>query len=197
MPPQTSDQTPTPGTVVKITRIATDRYRPVHSDAGSPTGSQRPPSPSHTGPRNTWSDGTSSHIWHHPATLPARLRPPQSLGESGRAFWRRVTTVYQLSPAEEAMLARCCRTLDVLDRLDATLLDADDLMVTGSVGQLKPHPAIAAAADQQRLLDQLIRSLNLPLPGEEEGRRRTPTNRENALARWRTEGQGRRRGTVA
>ena len=48
-----------------------------------------------------------------------------------RAFWRRVTAVYELSPAEEAMLARCCRTLDVLDRLDAALLDADDLMVNG------------------------------------------------------------------
>lgn len=116
-----------------------------------------------------------------------RPRPPKSLGEAGRAFWRRVTAVYELSPAEEVMLGRCCRTLDVLGRLDATLLDADDLMVTGSVGQLKPHPALAAAADQQRLLDQLVRALNLPLPDEETGRRRSPAARENALARWRAQ----------
>lgn len=114
-----------------------------------------------------------------------RPRAPGSLGEAGRAFWRKVTAVYELSPGELAMLGRCCRTLDTLDRLDAALLDADDLMVTGSVGQMKPHPALAAAADQQRLLDQLVRSLNLPLPEEDEGRRRSPAARENALARWR------------
>jgi hypothetical protein len=101
-----------------------------------------------------------------------------------------VTTVYELSPTEEAMLGRCCRTLDVLDRLDAVILDADDLMVAGSAGQLKPHPALAAAADQQRLLDQLVRSLNLPMPNEREGRRRSPANREAALARWRQERSG-------
>ena len=100
--------------------------------------------------------------------------------------------MYVLSPAAEAMLARACRTLDLLDRLDAALLDGD-LMVEGSVGQLKAHPALAAAADQQRLLDQLIRALNLPLPDESEGRRRSPANRENALQRWRQE----RHGTVA
>ncbi len=123
-----------------------------------------------------------------------RSRPPASLGETGRAFWRKVTGIYELSPAEEAILARCCRTLDVLDRLDATLADADDLVTTGSVGQLKAHPGLAAVADQERLLDQLVRALNLPLPGEAEGRRRSPVARENALARWR---EGRQRGASA
>lgn len=69
------------------------------------------------------------------------------------------------------MLGRCCRTLDVLDRLDAVLADADDLMTEGSAGQLKAHPALTAKADQERLLDQLVRSPNLPLPDEQEGRR--------------------------
>jgi phage terminase small subunit len=119
-----------------------------------------------------------------------RPKPPQSLGETGRVFWRRVTGVYELSPGEEALLARCCRTLDVLDRLDRALAEADSLMVAGSVGQLKAHPALAAAADQQRLLDQLVRALNLPLPGEAEGRRRSPAARESALARWRQERRG-------
>ena len=61
---------------------------------------------------------------------------------------------------------------------------------------MKPHPALAAAADQQRLLDQLVRSLNLPLDGESEGRRRSPAARESAQARWRAEKE-RRGGTVA
>jgi phage terminase small subunit len=115
-----------------------------------------------------------------------RPRVPESLGPGGRAFWRRVLAAYELSPAEEVMLARACRTVDVLDRLDAVLAE-DDPIVTGSVGQLRAHPALAAAADQQRLLDQLIRALNLPMPGEQEGRRRSPGAREAAQARWRAQ----------
>jgi hypothetical protein len=84
------------------------------------------------------------------------------------------------------MLARACRTVDVLDRLDAVLAE-DDPIVTGSVGQLRAHPALAATADQQRLLDQLIRGLNLPMPDETEGRRRSPAAREAAQARWRAQ----------
>ena len=53
----------------------------------------------------------------------SRSRPPKSLGQAGRAFWRRVLATYELSPAEEIILARCCRTIDVLDRLDVTPLD--------------------------------------------------------------------------
>ena len=40
-------------------------------------GHRRPATPSHRGPRNTWSDGTSSHIWHHLATLRNRLTVKQ------------------------------------------------------------------------------------------------------------------------
>jgi len=39
------------------------------SPIGSLTGCQRPPPPSHTQPRNTWSDGISSLVCDHPATL--------------------------------------------------------------------------------------------------------------------------------
>lgn len=118
-----------------------------------------------------------------------RTRAPESLGPGGRAFWRRVQGSYELSPAEEVLLGRCCRTIDVLARLDAVLAE-DDPVVTGSVGQLRAHPALAAAADQQRLLDQLIRALNLPLPDESEGRRRSPAAREAAQARWRAQRSG-------
>jgi hypothetical protein len=36
-------------------------------------GHRRPATPSHTKPRDTWSDGTSSHVCHHPATPRNRL----------------------------------------------------------------------------------------------------------------------------
>ena len=37
--------------------------------SGSLTGRQRPQSPSHTRPRNAWSDDSSSPVWRHPATM--------------------------------------------------------------------------------------------------------------------------------
>jgi hypothetical protein len=43
-------------------------------------GHSHPPTLSHTGPRNTWSDGTSSHVWHHQATLRNRLTVKQVHG---------------------------------------------------------------------------------------------------------------------
>ena len=45
-------------------------------------GHSHPPTLSHTGPRNTWSDGTSSLVWHHLATLQNRLILKQSIGRS-------------------------------------------------------------------------------------------------------------------
>jgi hypothetical protein len=39
--------------------------------------SSRSGTPSHAGPRNTWSDGTSRHVQHHPATLRNRLKLKQ------------------------------------------------------------------------------------------------------------------------
>jgi hypothetical protein len=55
----------------------TAAFRRIRVVAGSPTGSltgcQRSQSSSHTGPRSTCSDGTSSHVCHHPATQRVRL----------------------------------------------------------------------------------------------------------------------------
>jgi hypothetical protein len=45
----------------------------------------------------------------------------------------------------------------------------------------------------ERSLDMLIRSLALPMPGETEGRRRSPAAVANAQARWR----GQRNGQMA
>lgn len=116
-----------------------------------------------------------------------RPRAPVSLGPAGRAFWRSVLADYELSPAEAELLRQACRVVDVLARLDAAIADADDLMVEGSAGQMKTHPALAAAADQRRVLDVLLRSVALPMPEEAEGRRRSPAAQAAAQARWRAQ----------
>lgn len=115
-----------------------------------------------------------------------RPKAPESLAEAGKALWRSVTGVYDLSPSELLLLTRCCRTADVLARLDAVLIE-DDLVVTGSVGQLRAHPALAAKADQERVLDSLVRGMALPFPEEDTGRRRSPAAAAAAQARWQAE----------
>ena len=111
-------------------------------------------------------------------------RAPTGLGKPGRAFWRSVLAVYELSPAEMATLAQAARVVDVLARADAELSGAA-LTVTGSTGQPKAHPLLAATAEQRRVLDALLRSLALPMEGEAEGHRRSPAAVTAAQARWR------------
>lgn len=112
-------------------------------------------------------------------------RAPEGLGKAGRAFWRSVAGVYELSPPELATLGQAARVVEVLTRVDADLVDADEMTVTGSTGQMRPHPLLAASAEQRRVLDGLLRSLNLPMPGEVEGHRRAPAAQAAAQARWR------------
>jgi phage terminase small subunit len=122
-------------------------------------------------------------------TAAKRPRPPDSLDTTGAALWRDVTKVYELSPAELALLGRCCRTVDVLSRIDVALLDSD-LVVEGSVGQLRAHPLLSVKADQERVLDSLLRALALPMPDEDEGRRRSAAAVAAAQARWREQRSG-------
>lgn len=96
---------------------------------------------------------------------------------------------YELSPAELAVLGRCCRTVDLLDRIDVALMDSD-LTVEGSTGQPKAHPLLAVLADQERVLDALLRALALPMPDEDAGRRRSPAATAAAQARWRAQRHG-------
>lgn len=125
------------------------------------------------------------------STRNARPRAPEGLGAAGRAFWRPATGVYELSPTEFVLLARACRTVDLLDAIDAALAD-DGVTVEGSVGQVCAHPLLASKALQEATLDTLIRAMALPLPDQAEGQRRSPAAMEAAQQRWRS-----KRGTVA
>ena len=110
-------------------------------------------------------------------------RAPAGLGGAGRALWREVLTEYGLNPAEVLMLTQLCRCADRIEAIEAELATAD-LTVPGSTGQPVCNPLLGEVRAQMRLSESLARSLALPMPGEQVGRRRSPTAREAAMQRW-------------
>ena len=113
----------------------------------------------------------------------ARPRTPRDLDKAGQQFWRSVLSVYELSPAELVSLRRACVTADALAAVDAEIAE-QGLSVRGSRGQVIPNRMIKLRCEMERVLDVQIRSLNLPLPGESEGRRRSPAAAAAAYTRW-------------
>lgn len=98
-------------------------------------------------------------------------------------MWREITNTYELSPGELAMLARACVTVDTLAAMDAEVAE-QGLSVKGSRGQVIPNRLVKVRVELDRLLDVQIRALNLPMPGEDEGRRRSPAAAAAAYTRW-------------
>jgi hypothetical protein len=119
----------------------------------------------------------------------ARLRAPGGLEKAGRAFWRSVTAVYELSPAELVSLARACVTVDALAAVDAEIA-GQGLSVRGSRGQVIPNQMIKLRCEMERVLDVQLRGLALPMPGEDEGRRRSPAASAAAYTRWKAAAGG-------
>jgi len=111
-------------------------------------------------------------------------RPPKDLAAAGRRLWRSITQIYDLSPAEMALLERACKTSDRLSRLDELITQTGPL-VRGSVNQLRASPLWAQLAEQERILAMQIRMLALPDPAEQV---------EQGQAEWRNR---RRRGHIA
>jgi len=110
-------------------------------------------------------------------------RPPAGFGRSGRKLWRDLTADFGLAAHETVILVQVCRVADRLDQIQAEL-DGAPLTVKGSTGQPRAHPLLGEQRAQMRVLESLSRALSIPLPGENVGRRRSPTARENALQRW-------------
>jgi hypothetical protein len=122
------------------------------------------------------------------AVKPRRPKAPSGLDPAGKALWAAILGRYELSPGELALLGQACRVADVLERLDGELRAAE-LTVEGSTGQLRPHPLLAATAEQRKVFDTLLRSMALPMPGEKEGRVRSPQQASAARQRWQWQGK--------
>lgn len=88
-------------------------------------------------------------------------KAPTGLGARGRRFWRSTLADFELSDAEQEILAEACRTLDDLDRL-AGMVAEHGSMVTGSQGQPVLNPALTEARGQRLALHRLVAALQLP-----------------------------------
>jgi len=83
------------------------------------------------------------------------------------------------------MLAAAARTLDELTRLETALRQLPELTSTGSTGQIRAHPLLAAVDRHRRLLEKLTTALNLPDDGEPAGLRPGSRHARRAVtARW-------------
>jgi hypothetical protein len=108
-------------------------------------------------------------------------------------LWAAVLADYELTTPETELLRQACQVADLIARLEAQLA-ADDLVVPGSRGQPAVNPPVDRLTTQHRVLEPLIRSMQLPFPDEDVGKRRSPAAVAAAQDRRRRE---RGRGPVA
>ncbi len=93
--------------------------------------------------------------------------------------------VYQLDPAETAILHELARNLDEIDAL-VVALAGQPAMVEGSQGHPRPNPLLAELREHRKLSERLASALALPVEGVElVGRRRSAQQRSVIEERWR------------
>lgn len=93
-----------------------------------------------------------------------RKAAPKGLRPLGRRMWRDVTGLYTLRPDELRLLEEACREMDLIERLDAELVDAP-LMVKGSMGQVVASPLVQELRQHRAILARLFAALRLPDEG--------------------------------
>ena len=112
-------------------------------------------------------------------------RAPTKLGAQGLALWKAVVSVYDLRADELRILEAACREQTLLAKMQKKL-DASDLVVSGSMGQLVPHPLLSEVRQHRTALRSLLAQLKLP---DDSGTQSRETkNRSAANQRWRRSG---------
>lgn len=104
---------------------------------------------------------------------------PTNLGPKSRRLWRDVAAKYDLRPDECRLLEDSCREVDLIERLEAALVDAP-LMERGSQGQMVASPLVSELRQHRSVLAGLFRALKLP---DESGRRGESAEEISAKAR--------------
>jgi len=95
---------------------------------------------------------------------------PSGLRVAGKRLWRSILDDYELDEHERAMLLEACRSVDLLDQLDAAVR-RDGAMVESPQG-VKAHPAAVEARQQKIALARLLAALRLPAGAEGDAEQR-------------------------
>ena len=91
------------------------------------------------------------------------MKYPKDLKKTGRAFWKRVLTEYQLEEAHDLTrlhMAACC--LDDIDDAEGKI-EQDGMFVKDRYDQLKENPAGKVVRDNRIIFCRIIRELALDL----------------------------------
>ncbi len=91
-------------------------------------------------------------------------RAPSGLRQSGKGLWRAVVDEHAIALDRRALklLAEACRALDTVRDLERQVR-TDGLMVPGSQGQLRLHPAVAEMRQARLAVAHLVRAALFPL----------------------------------
>lgn len=107
--------------------------------------------------------------------------PPPGLTDAAAAFWREWLAVADLErPHDRVRLVEVVRAMSLIDRLEEQLA-SDGVMVPGSAGQLRLHPAVDALTKARTLLDRQLEHL---VPRSRPESPASAKARRAAQARW-------------
>lgn len=98
---------------------------------------------------------------------------PPTLGPRAATFWAKVQADFELSDVEHELLVEACRLLDECERLNDALTEGG-LVVAGSTGQPRVHPALTELRQHRLALGRLMAQLDLPDEDTAAGARTTP-----------------------
>lgn len=111
---------------------------------------------------------------------------PKGLQSAGAKLWRDVVGKYDLRVDELDVLERACRASDRTAAM-VEILDAEPLMVKGSMGQPVVHPLVAEVRAHEAQVASLLARLKLPdEPGGAGEQPRSSQARAAAQSRWST-----------
>lgn len=88
-------------------------------------------------------------------------KPPKGLAVSGRKLWSSIVKRYDLEEHESTLLLQACRTVDMLDALQAEL-DTAGMIVASPQGE-KVNPAAPELRQQRIALARLLAALRVPI----------------------------------
>ena len=87
-------------------------------------------------------------------------RPPSHLGPDGRAFYRKITQEWEQADHEALLLIAACEQIDIVTACRENIA-ADGLQITTAKGVQKENPAAATMRQATRLIQSLVRQMDL------------------------------------